>query len=103
VKNENQKTKQTKSPNQTKTKYPKFKCNTVSVRPSAFSSSSVVASSKEEREKKRKRVWRQFCECLSEALAHLLATVSRMLLEALLISSLRNELITHIVPQALFI
>jgi hypothetical protein len=54
VKNEKQKTKQTKSPNQTKIKYPKFKCNTVSVRPSAFSSSSVIATSKEEREKKKK-------------------------------------------------
>jgi hypothetical protein len=40
----------------------------------------VVVSSKEEREKKR--VWRQFCECLSEAAAHLPAAVSLLLLQA---------------------
>jgi hypothetical protein len=41
----------------------------------------VVVSSKEEREKKR--VWRQLCESLSEAVAHLRAVVSLLLLEAL--------------------
>jgi hypothetical protein len=41
----------------------------------------VVVSSKEE--KKKKRVWRQFCEWLSEAVAHLPTTVSLLLLEAL--------------------
>jgi hypothetical protein len=40
----------------------------------------VVVSSKEER---KKRVWRQFCEWLSEAVAHLLTIVSLLLLEAL--------------------
>jgi hypothetical protein len=78
-----------------KTKYPKFKCNTVSVRPSACSSSSVVLSSKEE---KKKRVWRQFCEWLSEAVAHLPTAVSQLLLEALLIADLRSELNTHLAP-----
>jgi hypothetical protein len=34
------------------TKYPKFKCNTVSVSPSASSPSSVLVSSKEKRKKK---------------------------------------------------
>jgi hypothetical protein len=48
-------------------------------------------------------VWRQFCECLSEAAAHLPATVSQLLLEALLIADLRCELNTHLAPQALFI
>jgi hypothetical protein len=38
----------------------------------------VVVSSKEE----RKRVWRQFCEWLSEAMPHLPAAVSLLLLEA---------------------
>jgi hypothetical protein len=52
--------------------------------------------------KKKKSVWRQFCECLSEAAAHLLATVSQLLLEALWIAVLRSELNTHLAPQALF-
>jgi hypothetical protein len=77
-----------KKPNQTKqhktkenpTKCPKFKCNTVSVSFSACWCSSVVVSSKEER---KKRVWRQFCEWLSEAVAHLSTAVSLLLLEAL--------------------
>jgi hypothetical protein len=43
----------------------------------------VVVSRKEEREKKRKRVWRQFCEWLSEAAAHLPTAVSLLLLQAL--------------------
>jgi peptidoglycan biosynthesis protein MviN/MurJ (putative lipid II flippase) len=33
----------------------------------------------------KKRVWRQFCEWLSEAAAHLLAVVSLLLLEALFV------------------
>jgi hypothetical protein len=77
-----------KIPNQTKPnkkkkntiKCPKFKCNTVSVSFSACRCSSVVVSSKEGR--KKKRVWRQFCEWLSEAAAHLPAAVSLLLLEA---------------------
>jgi hypothetical protein len=39
-------------------------------------------SSKEER-KKKKRIWWQVCECLSEAVAHLPTAVSLLLLEAL--------------------
>jgi hypothetical protein len=68
--------------NQTKktTKCPKFKCNTVSVSFSACKCISVVISSKEEI---KKRVWRQFCEWLSEAMACLPAVVSLLLLEAL--------------------
>jgi hypothetical protein len=57
------------------TKCPKFKCNTVSVSFSACRCSSVVVSSKV-KGKKRKGVWRQLCECLSEAAAHLPTTVS---------------------------
>jgi hypothetical protein len=64
----------------------KFKCNTVSV------------SSKEEN-----GVWRQLCECLSEAVVPLPATVSQLLLQALFIADLRNELYTHLALQALFI
>jgi hypothetical protein len=52
---------------------------------------------------KKKRVRRQLCEWLSEALAHLPAAVIQLLLEALLIADLRNELNTHLAPQALFI
>jgi hypothetical protein len=48
---------------------------------SACRCSSVVVSSKEGR---KKRVWRQFCEWLSEAAAHLPTAVSLLLLEALL-------------------
>jgi hypothetical protein len=59
-----------------------------------------VVSSKEE--EKKKRVWRQLCECLSEAAAYLPPTVSH-LLQALFIVDLRNELYTHLAPQALFI
>jgi hypothetical protein len=51
----------------------------------------------------KESVWRQFCECLSEAEAHLPAVVSQLLLLALLIADLRDELITHLAPQALFI
>jgi hypothetical protein len=77
-----------KRPNQNKrtqnkkntTKCPKFKCNTVSVSFSACRCSSVVVSSKEER---KKRVWRQFYEWLSEAVAHLPTAVNLLLLEAL--------------------
>jgi hypothetical protein len=71
-----------KTPNpQNTTKCPKFKCNKVSVSFSACRCSSVVVSSKEEREKKK--VWRQVCECLFEAVAHLPTAVSLLLLEAL--------------------
>jgi hypothetical protein len=51
---------------------------------SKFISGLVVVSSKEQRKKKRKRAWRQVCECLSEAVAHLPTAVSLLLLEALL-------------------
>jgi hypothetical protein len=53
--------------------------------------------------REKKRVWRQYCECLSEAVAHLPATVSQLLLEALLIADVRNEFSTHLALQALFI
>jgi hypothetical protein len=61
-----------KTNKQTKTtsKCPKFKCNTVSVSFSTCSCSSVVVSSKGER--KKKRVWRQLCECLRLQLTCLL-------------------------------
>jgi hypothetical protein len=36
-----------------------------------------------QREKEKKRIWKQFCECLSEAMAQLLTAVSLLLLEAL--------------------
>jgi peptidoglycan biosynthesis protein MviN/MurJ (putative lipid II flippase) len=38
-----------------------------------------------QKRKKKKRVWRQFCEWLSMAVAHLPAAVSLLLLEALII------------------
>jgi hypothetical protein len=60
----------------------------------------VVVSSKEV--KKKKRVWRQLCQFLSEAAAHLRTAVSLLLLQALLIADLRDELSTHLTPQALF-
>jgi hypothetical protein len=43
----------------------------------------VVVSSKVRREKRKKKVWRQFCEWLSEAVACLPTAVSLLLLEAL--------------------
>jgi hypothetical protein len=85
---------------QNTTKYPNFKCNIVLVSLSACRFSSVVVSSKEE---KKKRIWRQFCECLSEAVAHLPTAISQLLLEALFAADLRNELISHLVRQVLFI
>jgi hypothetical protein len=97
-----QRGKKTTTKKQNTTQHPKFKCNTVSVSLLAFWYSSVVVSSKEEK-KKEKRVWKQFCECLSEAVAHLPTAVSQLLLEALLIADLRDELSTHLAPQALFI
>jgi hypothetical protein len=71
--------KKQKTKNKTK-KYPKLKCNTVSVSPLAYGG---VVSSKAE--KKKKGVWRQLCVCLSEAVAHLPPTVSHLLLQALFI------------------
>jgi hypothetical protein len=59
-----------------------------------LSSSSVVVSSKE-----KKRVWRQVFECLSETAD----TVCQLLLQALFIADLRNELYTYLALQALFI
>jgi hypothetical protein len=55
-----------------------------------------------QRKRKKKRVWRQLCECLSEAVAHLPTVVSQLLLQVLLIADLRSELNTHLAPQALF-
>jgi hypothetical protein len=75
--------------NKTKKKNPKLKCNTVSVIPSSSSPSSVIVSSKEE---EKKRVWRQLCECLFESVAHMHPTVSHLLLQALFIAGMRNEL-----------
>jgi hypothetical protein len=80
--NRNQSKPNQSKPNKTNTiKCPKFKCNTVSVSFSACRCSLAVVSSKVGREKKR--VWRQFCEWLSEATAHLPGAVSLLLLEAL--------------------
>jgi hypothetical protein len=82
-------------------KCPKFKCNKVSVSFSACRWSSVVLSSKEGR---KKRVWRQLCEWLSEAAAHWPAAVSLMLLEALFmqISWVRWHCISFLRPVCLF-
>jgi hypothetical protein len=68
IKGEKNKTKPNNTKQNNATKCPKFKCSTVSVSFSACKYSSVVVSSKEER---KKRVWRQVCEWLSEAVAHL--------------------------------
>jgi hypothetical protein len=38
---------------------------------------------KKRKKEKKQRVWRQFCEHLSEAVAHLPAAVSQLLLEVL--------------------
>jgi hypothetical protein len=54
-------------------------------------------------QRKKNGVWRPVCECLSEAAAHLPPTVSQLLLQALFIADLRNELYTHLALQALFI
>jgi hypothetical protein len=62
------------------TKYPKFKCNIVSVSPSA---SDGVVSSMEE--KKKRGICRLLRECLSEAVAHLPPIVSHLLLQALFV------------------
>jgi hypothetical protein len=86
---------------QNKTKYPKFKCNTFSVSPLACSSISVIVSSKEE--KKKKGSVDSSVNVFFEAVAHLPATVSQFLLEALLIVDLKNELNSHLALQALFI
>jgi hypothetical protein len=57
----------TKNPKkQNNTKCPKFKSNTVSVSFSECRCSLVVSSTEE---RKKKRVWRQVCGCLSEAVA----------------------------------
>jgi hypothetical protein len=60
-------------------------------------------SHQSKREREKKRVWRQLCDCLSEAATHQPPTVSHLLLHALFIADLRNGLYTHLVPQALFI
>jgi hypothetical protein len=66
--------------------YPKFKCNTVSVTKGG-----------------KNGLWRQLCECLSEAAAHLPPIVSHLLLQALFIVDLRNEIYLHLALLALFI
>jgi hypothetical protein len=75
-----QRGKQTNKTKQKNTKCPKFKCNTVSVSFSACRCSSVVGLSKVGR---KKRVWIQFCEWLTEVAALLPTVVSLLLLEAL--------------------
>jgi hypothetical protein len=90
-KGKKQKNNQTKNPKKTQptkhtntqTKYPKFKCSTLPVSTSA-SSSSFVNFLIKGREKK-KGVWRQLCECLSQTVAHLPSTVIHLLLQALFI------------------
>jgi hypothetical protein len=72
----------------------------VSVSALASSPSSVVVLSKE---KKKKRVWRQVCECLPEAAAHLPPTCCHLLLQGSFIADLRNVIYPHLAPQALFI
>jgi hypothetical protein len=62
-------------------KYPKFKCNTVSVRFSACRCTSVVFSSKVGREKKKSL--EAVLRMVSVAVAHLPAAVSLLLLEVL--------------------
>jgi hypothetical protein len=52
---------------------------------------------------KKNGVWRQLCECVSEAAAHLPPTVSQLLLQALFSGDLSNELYIHLALQALFI
>jgi hypothetical protein len=46
---------------------------------------------------KKNAVWRQNCECLSEAATHLAPTVSQ-LLQALFIADLWSEIYTHLAP-----
>jgi hypothetical protein len=77
-----------------------FWCSSFSIQPWCWclSSGSVVSS-----KGKKKRVWRQLCECLFEAAAHLPPTVSHLLTQALFIADLKNELYTHLALQALFI
>jgi hypothetical protein len=80
---------------------PKFKCNTVSVSLSASNPISVIVSLKEERNKetKKKRVWRQLCERLSEAAAHLQPAAAAGFIYA----DLRSEVYTHLALQAMFV
>jgi hypothetical protein len=54
-----------------------------------------------QRNEEKKKSLRQFCEWLSEALAHLPAAVSLLLLEALFMQ-INSELNTHLAPQPLF-
>jgi hypothetical protein len=49
---------------------------------------------------KKNRVWRQLCECLLEAAAHLPPFVSQPLLQALFIVDHRTDLYTHLALQA---
>jgi hypothetical protein len=50
----------------------------------------------------KKRIWRQFCEWLSEAVAFLPTAVSLLLLEALFMQISGVSLTLTLVPQALF-
>jgi hypothetical protein len=84
-----------------------FSVNTFGVSPSASSPGvcvSVVVLSLSHQRKTKKKTWRQLCECLSEAVGHLPPTVSQLLLlQALFIADVKNELYTPLAPQALFI
>jgi hypothetical protein len=96
------KTKNQNKQKQNKTKYPKFNAIQFQL---DFQHAVLVQSlsHQRKRKKKRKRVWRQFRECLSGTAAHLPTTISQLLLEALLIADLRSELSTHLALQALFV
>jgi hypothetical protein len=49
----------------------------------SFQHAGVVRLLSHQRKREEKRVWRQFCEWLCVAMAHLPAAVSQLLLEAL--------------------
>jgi hypothetical protein len=62
--------------NRNTTKFPKFRCNTVTV---SFQHAGVLwLLSHQRKTGKKKRVWRQLCECLSEAAAHPPAAVTQL-------------------------
>jgi hypothetical protein len=81
---------------------PKFKCNAISVSPSAYSPSSVIVSSKDKKNSNNKKslgtaLLMSICGCRSPATYCQPSTTA-----GFMYADLRNEFYTHLALQALF-
>jgi hypothetical protein len=98
-----QRGKKNKKQKKNTTKYPKFKCNTVSVSLSACSFSCCCLIKGREKEKEKKKGSGDSSVNGYLRLRFTCPLFSKLLLEALLIADLRSELNSHLALQTLFI